>query len=948
VDKSKEFLTIPTINILMSRFGRSSQDDAAGLIIRDRLVEADLDSNRIISLNDGSKAASFDHTRKSNRYDTNADNAEGGLLAIDGDPTQNYGIYAGDGLVIFDIDDHDAVSDELRSLPETFTTQTPHDGEHRYYLVDGDLGELETEFDVTNPQPQWGEIRVQNQYVVGPGSQLDGCDKDWCDECATESGGRYTIAQDRAIETITIDDLVDVIEADPNYTTDSDDQDGHTSSEASTDIDPDQIGFDGDLERRLAKARETDDTLDGLWRGNYTAAGYGDRSSAECALAWRLAFWFEKDKDVVRRLMDQANTEKWGQRTDTTYRDSVLEAVDQQPDIYTGLTTSPQSINENTLADIEVTTSESDISITWDEAHKRCLNRIIDAIEDEQQVLIEALPTVGKSLGAVEAVAELGVQTTILTQREDLYDEVQERCEVYSLDYEVLPAVSRSCPTYQREHGEAARNRIKSLHDNGASARSIHEYFKSIGDPLPCQHNGPCPSRDAWEFDPDANDILIGHYLHANMPKAIKDRHVVFDEFVGDSYDTDLEHGEISPYLAKHTDFGSVIDLFESRGEDLNLDMIGARVSVELATEGSTGGDSVTDRRVHTKAPEASKVLLHGDSQTVNGYERYGLDGKTVGVYDRGEGVVTIRDPPSLEDAKAVVALDGTPVKRLWESALGLDLNHERVLTTPERKQYLTNVAGYEFVQTTEYVYPYSNSQNVGVKKDRALIEEIRQRHDRWPTLISTKKAINRYQSGFPDAMDEINHEHYGNLKSSNEFATEDLGLVVGSRHFGRPYIKKEAAFLGREIDPEGQALEKTYNDPYADRLLHRMREDEVFQAAMRFGRDSDVDHARVYIHTAAVPEWVPREQISTEISPHSDGMRQVLDALDDMDEPCSTPEVVEHDAVDVSRKQVSNLLNELDNRGIVDKRRDGRANVYHDQHLDDINEYGFVNLETT
>jgi len=49
-----------------------------------------------------------------------------------------------------------------------------------------------------------------------------------------------------------------------------------------------------------------------------------------------------------------------------------------------------------------------------------------------------------------------------------------------------------------------------------------------------------------------------------------------------------------------------------------------------------------------------------------------------------------IRRPgPALEYASGVVALDGTPTKRLWELALGERLNHRPVLQDAERTEYV-------------------------------------------------------------------------------------------------------------------------------------------------------------------------------------------------------------------------------------------------------------------
>lgn len=88
----------------------------------------------------------------------------------------NYGVMAGGGLVILDVDSYrdsvDSVPEPIKALPDTFTAKSPHGGEHRYYVVKDDT---------SNAKANWGEIRAEDQYVVGPGSELDNCDKEWHD-----------------------------------------------------------------------------------------------------------------------------------------------------------------------------------------------------------------------------------------------------------------------------------------------------------------------------------------------------------------------------------------------------------------------------------------------------------------------------------------------------------------------------------------------------------------------------------------------------------------------------------------------------------------------------------------------------------------------------------------------------------------------------------------------
>lgn len=296
-----------------------------------RLHEAGLDDTRFIDVVDGEKKA-YDHT----------------LLHPDSDELSgNYGVYAGPGehggdrvLVDVDVDDYDAendLPDALTGLPETFAVESPHTdsdgpGGHYYFSAPADaLGAVKAETGSRNASLDWGELRVHNYYCVGPGSQLDGCDKDWCNECAEPDGGYYRVAEDRPIAELDAEDVVALATSE-----DVDDQDTaaeRVSTSGSSSLDTETY------QERLEKALldSDDEKLQALWTGDYAAAGHGDdRSRAESSLANRLGWWLEADKEAVRDAMNGVDLPdsvpepvlgKWPQKS-SGYRESVLAAVD--------------------------------------------------------------------------------------------------------------------------------------------------------------------------------------------------------------------------------------------------------------------------------------------------------------------------------------------------------------------------------------------------------------------------------------------------------------------------------------------------------------------------------------------------------------------------------------------------------------------------------------------
>ncbi|WP_161625191.1 phage/plasmid primase, P4 family [Halosimplex carlsbadense] len=216
-------------------------------IVGDRFEESGLASARFVSVKEGQKMC-VDHDT---RYD---------------DPTtapgQNYGIYADedDALVVLDVDDHQNHSLDnqsrvavaaLSGLPRTLELKSPHvdpdgAGGHRIYKLDSNETPAELfkeRLGAYNPVPSWGEVIAKNKYVVGAGSQIDDCDKDWHD-CSEEGKGHYEVKHDREIAAVSAEELVSALATDPDLE-DTEAEDGGREDSGSSDrtnTDTDQSG----------------------------------------------------------------------------------------------------------------------------------------------------------------------------------------------------------------------------------------------------------------------------------------------------------------------------------------------------------------------------------------------------------------------------------------------------------------------------------------------------------------------------------------------------------------------------------------------------------------------------------------------------------------------------------------------------------------------------------
>jgi hypothetical protein len=276
---------------------------------------------------------------------------------------------------------------------------------------------------------------------------------------------------------------------------------------------------------------------------------------------------------------------------------------------------------------------------------------------------------------------------------------------------------------------------------------------------------------------------------------------------------------------------------------------------------------------------------------------------------------------PNLSGATSVLALDGTPTVEKWRMILGTQLEHRPVLDRSDRGRYLSDGLGLKIIRTTTDLKPYSSGEYITPSKDGLLFKTIRDIEGRNPSLISSKQANEQYeQAGAMTYVDE--YEHYGNLKGSNQFEYVRLGVVAGSVERGSDEIKRWGALAGVVIETnEEKGMARSYGK-FGDAILEGMRESEVLQAIMRFGRAEKNGErgATVYVHTPAIPEWVPVKDRLFEAhlwGSGSGGMGRVLAAIDDCGE-WRTSDVFSHPVVSIGREQVIRNLKTLREYGYI------------------------------
>lgn len=589
--------------------------------------------------------------------------------------------------------------------------------------------------------------------------------------------------------------------------------------------------------------------------------------------------------------------------------------------------------------DTSTSTSLSD-DLTLEEVRNRRDELIRRGFDSPTTTIIDAPPNAGKSYGVIEWAARTGNQLTVLAPRHTLLEEYENRCVKFGLTFERMASFYRDCASFEKneeneyEPIDDAAKELQKDYESGLNGSSLHANHPDT----PCQADGECPFVVKRDFDLTEFDVLLGTYRHAYREKWIKGRYVAFDEFPGDAYLTTLKDG-IGPIVSAYLeDYEDELPFRNHRHFLSRMDSPEMHDHIEgWKNSLSRPYDQAHVRRspnpsAHSLAPMATLALIE-EELLDNDWSHSDLGDGRIAVCNPKENEWTFLLPPDLSPAESIVALDRTPNKTLWEVVLNERMQSYSLLDEDERGTYLRDVLGYHFVQTTDAWKPIQGKDKPSPPKELALIEGIANRHNRPPALISSKKAIRQYKS---EGLDEITGtaEHYNNLKGMNDFERERLGIVLGCPFPQDDEIEKWAALAGESAErkeEDGETFRGLETDfgPFGNEVMHTLVHDEVFQAAMRFGREEEdgVRGATVYLHTAALPSWLPVERQILDI--HSwirgeKGMRKTVEAI---------PQLEGWQRRVWKATELYPLIPELDEHTVRDR-------------LDDLVEEGYINLE--
>ncbi|RLM87903.1 hypothetical protein, partial [Haloarcula sp. Atlit-7R] len=308
-------------------------------------------------------------------------------------------------------------------------------------------------------------------------------------------------------------------------------------------------------------------------------------------------------------------------------------------------------------------------------------------------------------------------------------------------------------------------------------------------------------------------------------------------------------------------------------------------------------------------------------------------------VIDRNHHGAVINHPPALTAGGAenpTVGLDATGRDTLWELALGREVTTRDIHDSMrERREFLREVYGLQMVQTSPHANSYEGDPSgKNFDDDVELVNEVAEQYSDTvgenPAVLTTKVVENTLEERLDGVASATGH--YGDLKGSNALADHRLAVLLGCQHYGDHVVERWAALGGEEAARTGHGMALDYNSPVANTALQHMREDQVMQAALRFGRDSD--GALVFAHTGALRDDLPVVADGEVVRTFSEQAQAIARAAGDLARRArfTTSDVAERiDGFDPDPRTVRRVLSELADFGYLEKEEtpNGYANEF-------------------
>ena len=540
----------------------------------------------------------------------------------------------------------------------------------------------------------------------------------------------------------------------------------------------------------------------------------------------------------------------------------------------------------------------------------------------------------------------------------------------------------------------------------GMPFSAAHRYLEENNDQdvdLPCCEGGECDAIKQWEEYREGPDdsleywpLVIATHNFAYAPGLRMANNVVIDEEPDYRVEisTDRVRRAVGAYLreieAPVSSWEAFVQL--STHDGYEGDAAAERDAVDEALKQEPERDWYFEEPdAHLLAPALARAIFRAETRSNNRRvgktkhepprleanarddDDWNWEWVSVVLDDTSNDIRMIRVTPDFSAARSVIGLDAHPAEPLWQANTVPWIGTKDVLETEERQLWRRYERGLRVVQIGEATRPLSGKKSKALdwlddEKLRTLMEQLVDKYgDSFRTAITTAQVEDRLAELMEEAGVRLERDehgkvenlmHYGEEKSRNDFATEEIGLVNGCMDPGDGYVLDLLAEIDQDaeveisVDDDGndhRAKGRGFEGPdaeTAEAILASVRENHVAQAAGRYARDADDPGrtATVFVRTDASPTGFVDVQVPGVEWTFTDLQREIVEELRESAGDLTAKEVSE--AVGCSKEHVRQTLDRLREEKVVQAFEGGGAHgatLYRDTGLPNS---GFVDLE--
>lgn len=636
---------------------------------------------------------------------------------------------------------------------------------------------------------------------------------------------------------------------------------------------------------------------------------------------------------------------------------------------------------------------------TTEDARERLFQTITEVMANGDDRVVDAPTSLGKSYTIAATPwdapqyddATGGAPVIHLSKTTDARDEAVKTSENAGVEHFVLLGRTDACPCAAGDHDphEVEDNDRQPITVDGTPVSEwmdhqcdekglpfsvAHAYARENNDQgveLPCSEDGECYSTRQWDDYREGEHKLV-HATHnfAFVPGVRAWKNVVFDEEpdFGQELTTERVREAISAYLRAIDAPVTAWEQFISTSQFSGGGGDAGRVKSQL----KNAIDEVPEREwfvehpdAHILAPALARAIFHakerGNERRAGRtpYEPPRLDAQVTDedawnrewvsvVLNNENDVETVRVTPDMNMARSVIGLDAHPAMPVWQINTLPHIKRRKVLEPEERRLWRRYERGLRVVQVGDATRPLASdhaAENyVSEAKLTALLDQLREEYgDGFRTAITT----NAVEDSLRDLMREggITPEtmHYGEEKSRNDFAEEEVGFVNGCIDPGDGLVINLLAELDLDAEPEraeedcdhcgghgcnqclgtgkarahGRAFEGEDAETAAE-ILASVRENHTAQAAGRYARNPDNprDSATVFVRTDAMPPGFADVQVPGVVWAYGDKQRALAAYLRDQTSSVSAKDAA--DVVGCSKRHALKTLRRWADDGVV------------------------------